>query len=88
MFIVINNYKTKTRSLNRGETNGLTGRDVDRSDMQREISIVRMSAKLICPPEITIGNFNKLISIIYANLKAERAFYSFLLSRYKCQSNR
>lgn len=74
VFIVINNYNEDTLIENTGENNGLTGSDVDRNDMQSEISAIRMSTKLICLLEITIVNFNELLLIIYANVKAERAF--------------
>lgn len=74
VFIVINNYNEDTFIENTGENNGLTGRDVDRNDVQSEISAIRMSTELICLPEITIVNFHELLLIINANVKAERAF--------------
>jgi len=54
---VINNYNEDTFVE---QERGLMGPDVNRNDVQWEISTVRLSAELICPPEITIGNFKQI----------------------------
>jgi len=57
VFIVINNYNEDTFVE---QERGLMRPDVNRNDVQWEISTVRLSAELICSPEITIGNFKQI----------------------------